>query len=80
MYLFYMSNQDNLLHKIFFTSIGNSIATTIVPTAAAIGGATLGAALAQHGGLNLDGIKEGILDAAENGRHGRPSLLVLDRL
>jgi hypothetical protein len=25
-----MSNQDNLFHKIFFTSIGNSIATTIV--------------------------------------------------
>jgi hypothetical protein len=46
--------------ELMFLGRSMPIATTIVPTAAAIGGATLGAALAQHGGLNLDGIEGGI--------------------
>lgn len=46
--------------EIMFLGRSMPIATTVAPTVAGVVGAGLGAALAQHGGLNIDGIQEGI--------------------
>lgn len=46
--------------EVMFLGRSMPIATTILPTAAAIAGAGLGAAVAKHGGLNIDGVRDGI--------------------
>ena len=46
--------------EVMFLGRSMPIATTIAPTLAAIGGGALGAAVTKHGGLNLDGLEEGI--------------------
>ena len=46
--------------ELMFLGRSMPVATTLIPTAAGVGGAALGAALARHGGLNIDGIQEGI--------------------
>ena len=46
--------------EIMFLGRSMPIATTIVPTLAAVGGASLGGALSKYGALNIDGLEEGI--------------------
>ena len=46
--------------EVMFLGRSMPVATTLVPTAAAIAGGTLGAALSRHGSLSLSGVEEGI--------------------
>ena len=46
--------------ELMFLGRSMPVATTLVPTAAAIAGGTLGAALGRHGSLSLSGVEEGI--------------------
>ncbi len=46
--------------EIMFLGRSMPVATTLMPTAAAMGGAGLGAAMAKYGALNTQGIEEGI--------------------
>ncbi len=46
--------------EVMFLGRSMPVTTTLLPTALGVGGAAVGAALARHGGMNIDGVEGGI--------------------